>query len=315
MASPVSSTINETADTSNTCVARSKNFFQVHPENHHRLPSPPTCPADSTCAPGAVSAFVGRREGRALRMRTSELAALQACVSMPQPLAPGRPPRGSTSTTSAEPANSGRIRSSSFPRRPGTASIQLSRGLRRHAVDQGASTWIMIDHRSLRCPRPRRPRRRPTPPRLSPSSRLSTMSAAVLDDARVDKAAISRNVLRARPISPRDSDIHHLIGSTRSVSGFTVLSAQDVDAAHNATRRVYGTARTEPPGFAPKVRKLVGDQRARPRARTAHRGNSTVSSDPPAVPNPVEARSSCCTDQARTSTHVLDQPSRVPLQP
>ena len=79
----------------------------------------------------------------------------------------------------------------------------------------------------------------------------------MLDDARVDKAVIygtSYGTYLAAGFGVRHPDRVHAM-----ILDSPVLSAQDIDAARNATRRVLWDGQDEAAELAPKVRKLVGD--------------------------------------------------------
>ena len=142
-----------------------------------------------------------------------------------------------------------------IPGGPGAASVALYRGLRRHAATKGVDV-IMIDHRGVGMSR-HDDRGDDLPPEALTIEQAVHDVAAVLDDAQVDKAVIygtSYGTYLAAGFGVRHPDRVHAM-----ILDSPVLSAQDIDAARNATRRVLWDGQDEAAELAPKVRKLVGD--------------------------------------------------------
>ena len=142
-----------------------------------------------------------------------------------------------------------------IPGGPGAASVALYRGLRRHAATNGFDV-IMIDHRGVGMSR-HDDRGNDLPPEALTIEQAVHDVAAVLDDAQVDKAVIygtSYGTYLAAGFGVRHPDRVHAM-----ILDSPVLSAQDIDAARNATRRVLWDGQDEAAELAPKVRKLVGD--------------------------------------------------------
>jgi proline iminopeptidase len=143
-----------------------------------------------------------------------------------------------------------------IPGGPGAASVALYRGLRRHAVAKGFDV-IMIDHRGVGMSR-HDDRGNDLPPEALTIDQAVNDIVAVLDDAQVDKAVIygtSYGTYLAAGVGVRHPDRVHSM-----VLDSPVLSAHDIDAARNATRRVLWDG--EDPGaaqLARKVRRLVDD--------------------------------------------------------
>ena len=142
-----------------------------------------------------------------------------------------------------------------IPGGPGVASVALYRGLRRHVATKGVDV-IMIDHRGVGMSR-HDDRGDDLPPEALTIEQAVHDVAAVLDDAQVDKAVIygtSYGTYLAAGFGVRHPDRVHAM-----ILDSPVLSAQDIDAARNATRRVLWDGQDEAAELAPKVRKLVGD--------------------------------------------------------
>jgi proline iminopeptidase len=143
-----------------------------------------------------------------------------------------------------------------IPGGPGAASVALYRGLRRHAATNGVDV-IMIDHRGVGMSR-HDDRGNDLPPEALTIEQAVHDVAAVLDDAQVDKAVIygtSYGTYLAAGVGVRHPDRVHAM-----ILDSPVLSAQDIVAVRNATRRVLWDGQDpEAAELAPKVRKLVGD--------------------------------------------------------
>ncbi|RDH77942.1 alpha/beta fold hydrolase [Mycolicibacterium moriokaense] len=143
-----------------------------------------------------------------------------------------------------------------IPGGPGAASVALYRGLRRHAAARGIGA-IMIDHRGVGMSR-HDDRGVDLPPEALTIDQAVNDVAAVLDDAQVDKAVIygtSYGTYLAAGVGVRHPDRVHAM-----VLDSPLLSARDIDAARDATRRVLLDG-DEPDAveLAPKIRKLVDD--------------------------------------------------------
>jgi proline iminopeptidase len=143
-----------------------------------------------------------------------------------------------------------------IPGGPGAASIALYRGLRRHAAAKGLDV-IMIDHRGVGMSR-HDDSGADLPPEALTIDQAVNDIAAVLDDAQVDKAVIygtSYGTYLAAGLGVRHPNRVHSM-----VLDSPVLSARDIDAARNATRRVlWDGEEPDAAELAPKVRKLVDD--------------------------------------------------------
>lgn len=143
-----------------------------------------------------------------------------------------------------------------IPGGPGAASVALYRGLRRHAATKGIDV-IMIDHRGVGMSR-HDDRGKDLPPEALTIEQAVHDVAAVLDDAQVDKAVIygtSYGTYIAAGVGVRRPDRVHAM-----ILDSPVLSARDIDAVRNATRRVLWDGEDpEAAELAAKVRKLVGD--------------------------------------------------------
>ena len=143
-----------------------------------------------------------------------------------------------------------------IPGGPGAASVALYRGLRRHAAAKGLDV-IMIDHRGVGMSR-HDDRGADLPPEALTIDQAVDDVAAVLDDAQVGKAVIygtSYGTYLAAGVGVRHPDRVHAM-----VLDSPVLSAHDIDAVRNATRRVLWDGEDpETAELAPKVRQLVDD--------------------------------------------------------
>ncbi|MGH3676020.1 MAG: alpha/beta fold hydrolase [Mycobacterium sp.] len=143
-----------------------------------------------------------------------------------------------------------------IPGGPGAASIGLYRGLRRRAAAKGLDV-IMIDHRGVGMSR-HDDHGNDLPPEALTIDQAVNDVAAVLDDAQVDRAVIygtSYGTYLAAGVGVRHPDRVHAM-----ILDSPVLSAHDIDAAREATRRVlWDGDDAESAELAPKVRKLVDD--------------------------------------------------------
>jgi proline iminopeptidase len=143
-----------------------------------------------------------------------------------------------------------------IPGGPGAASIGLYRGLRRRAAAKGLDV-IMIDHRGVGMSR-HDDHGNDLPPAALTIDQAVNDVASVLDDAQVDKAVVygtSYGTYLAAGVGVRHPDRVHAM-----ILDSPVLSARDIDAAREATRRVlWDGDDPESVELAPKVRKLVDD--------------------------------------------------------
>lgn len=142
-----------------------------------------------------------------------------------------------------------------IPGGPGAASIALYRGFRRRAAADGLDV-IMIEHRGVGMSR-HDDDGADLPPDALTIELVVDDVAAVLDDAQVDKAVIygtSYGTYVAAGVGVRHPDRVQAM-----VLDSPVLSASDIDAAREATRRLlWDGDDPETAGLAPKVRQLVG---------------------------------------------------------
>jgi len=150
-----------------------------------------------------------------------------------------------------------------IPGGPGAASVALYRGFRRRAAAEGLDV-IMVEHRGVGMSRHDDSGADLPPDALTIEQVVDDM-AAVLDDARVDKAVLygtSYGTYVAAGVGVRHPGRVHAM-----VLDSPVLSAHDIDAVREATRRLLwdGDA-PETAGLAPKVRKLVDDEVLTPAA-------------------------------------------------
>ena len=143
-----------------------------------------------------------------------------------------------------------------IPGGPGAASVALYRRLRRHAAIRGLDV-IMVDHRGvgMSC---HDDQGADLPPEALTIDQAVNDSAAVLDDAQVDKAVIygtSYGTYLAAGVGVRHPDRVHAM-----VLDSPLLSAHDIDAVRDETRRaLWDGADPDAAELAPKVRKLVDD--------------------------------------------------------
>jgi proline iminopeptidase len=150
-----------------------------------------------------------------------------------------------------------------IPGGPGAASVALYRGFRRRAAAEGLDV-IMVEHRGVGMSR-HDDRGADLPPDALTIDQVVDDVAAVLDDAAVDKAVVygtSYGTYLAAGFGVRHPDRVHAM-----VLDSPVLSAQDIDAVREATRRLlWDGDDPETADLAPKVRRLVGDDLLSPAA-------------------------------------------------
>jgi pimeloyl-ACP methyl ester carboxylesterase len=150
-----------------------------------------------------------------------------------------------------------------IPGGPGAASVALYRGFRRRAVAEGLDV-IMVEHRGVGMSR-HDDRGADLPPEALTIGQVIDDVAAVLDDAGVAKAVIygtSYGTYLAAGFGVR-----HPNRVQAMVLDSPVLSAQDIDAVREATRRLlWNGDEPETADLAPKVRRLVGDDLFTPAA-------------------------------------------------
>ena len=150
-----------------------------------------------------------------------------------------------------------------IPGGPGAASVALYRGFRRRAAAEGLDV-IMVEHRGVGMSR-HDDDGADLPPEALTIDQVVDDVAAVLDDAAVDKAVIygtSYGTYVAAGFGVRHPDRVHAM-----VLDSPVLSAHDIDAVREATRRLLlGRRDPETADLAPKVRQLVDDDVLTPAA-------------------------------------------------
>ncbi len=150
-----------------------------------------------------------------------------------------------------------------IPGGPGAASVALYRGFRRRAAADGLDV-IMVEHRGVGMSR-HDDGGADLPPDALTIDQVVDDVAAVLDDAQVDKAVIygtSYGTYVAAGVGVRHPDRVHAM-----VLDSPVLSAQDIDAVREATRRLlWDGDDPDTAALAPKVRQLVGDNVLTPEA-------------------------------------------------
>src|SRR5690349_21723218 len=149
------------------------------------------------------------------------------------------------------------------PGGPGAASIALYRGFRRRAAAEGLDV-IMIEHRGVGMSR-HDDGGTDLPPEALTIDQVVDDVAAVLDDAHVAKATIygtSYGTYIAAGVGVRHPDRVHAM-----ILDSPVLSADDIDAVREATRRLLweGDA-PETADLAAKVRQLVDQDKLSPQA-------------------------------------------------
>jgi pimeloyl-ACP methyl ester carboxylesterase len=150
-----------------------------------------------------------------------------------------------------------------IPGGPGAASIALYRGFRRRAATEGLDV-IMVEHRGVGMSR-HDDSGADLPPEALTIGQVVDDVAAVLDDAQVDKAVIygtSYGTYLAAGVGVRHPDRVHAM-----ILDSPVLSAQDIDAVREATRRLLWDGDTpETADLAAKVRQLVDQDMLSPEA-------------------------------------------------
>jgi proline iminopeptidase len=150
-----------------------------------------------------------------------------------------------------------------IPGGPGAASIALYRGLRRRAASEGLDV-IMMEHRGVGMSR-HDDNGNDLPPEALTIAQVVDDVVAVLDDAHVDKAVVygtSYGTYVAAAVGARHPDrVQGMILDS------PVLSAHDIDAVRDATRRLLWDGDTpETSDLAPKVRQLVDQDMLSPAA-------------------------------------------------
>jgi len=150
-----------------------------------------------------------------------------------------------------------------IPGGPGAASIALYRGFRRRAAAEGLDV-IMIEHRGVGMSR-HDDGGTDLPPEALTIDQVVDDVAAVLDDAHVAKATIygtSYGTYVAAGVGVRHPDRVHAM-----ILDSPVLSADDIDAVREATRRLLWDGESpDTADLAAKVRQLVDQQKFSPQA-------------------------------------------------
>jgi proline iminopeptidase len=150
-----------------------------------------------------------------------------------------------------------------IPGGPGAASVALYRGLRRRAAAEGLDV-IMVEHRGVGMSR-HDDTGADLPPEAMTIDQVVDDVAAVLDDAQVNKAVIygtSYGTYVAAGFGVRHPDRVHAM-----VLDSPVLSAHDIDAVREATRRLlWHGDDPDTATLAPKVRRLVDEEVLTPAA-------------------------------------------------
>jgi proline iminopeptidase len=150
-----------------------------------------------------------------------------------------------------------------IPGGPGAASIALYQGLRRRAATAGLDV-IMVEHRGVGMSR-HDDSGANLPPEALTIDQVVDDVAAVLDDAQVDKAVVygtSYGTYVAAGVGVQHPDRVHAM-----ILDSPVLSADDIDAVRDATRRLLWDGDTpETADLAPKVRQLVDQDMMTPAA-------------------------------------------------
>lgn len=150
-----------------------------------------------------------------------------------------------------------------IPGGPGAASIALYRGFRRRAAAEGLDV-IMVEHRGVGMSR-HADSGTDLPPEALTIEQVVDDVAAVLDDAHVDKAVMygtSYGAYVAAGIGVRHPHRVHVM-----ILDSPVLSANDIDAVRQATRRLLWDGDTpDTADLAPKVRQLVHQDMLSPQA-------------------------------------------------
>jgi len=150
-----------------------------------------------------------------------------------------------------------------IPGGPGAASIALYRWFRRRAAAEGLDV-IMIEHRGVGMSR-HDDGGTDLPPEALTIDQVVDDVAAVLDDAHVAKATIygtSYGTYVAAGVGVRHPDRVHAM-----ILDSPVLSADDIDAVREATRRLLWDGESpDTADLAAKVRQLVDQQKFSPQA-------------------------------------------------
>jgi proline iminopeptidase len=150
-----------------------------------------------------------------------------------------------------------------IPGGPGAASVALYRGFRRRAAAEGLDV-IMVEHRGVGLSRHDDSGADLPAAALTIDQAVDDI-AAVLDDAGVDKAVFygtSYGTYLAAGVGVRHPTRVHAM-----VLDSPVLSADDIDAVREATRRLLWDGEDpETATLAPKVRQLVRDDKFTPTA-------------------------------------------------
>jgi proline iminopeptidase len=140
-----------------------------------------------------------------------------------------------------------------IPGGPGAASIALYRGFRRRAAADGLDV-VMVEHRGVGMSRHDDTGADLPPEALTIEQAVDDL-AGVLDDAQVDKAVFygtSYGTYIAAGMGVRHPDRVHAM-----ILDSPVLSADDIDAVREATRRLLWDGDTETAELAATVRQLV----------------------------------------------------------
>jgi proline iminopeptidase len=150
-----------------------------------------------------------------------------------------------------------------IPGGPGAASVALYRGFRRRAAADGLDV-IMVEHRGVGMSR-HNDSGQDLPAEALSIDQVVDDVAAVLDDAKVDKAVIygtSYGSYLAAGFGVRHRDRVHAM-----VLDSPVLSAHDIDAVRAQTRRLlWDGQEPDTAALAPKIRQLVDDDVLTPAA-------------------------------------------------
>ncbi len=150
-----------------------------------------------------------------------------------------------------------------IPGGPGAASVALYRGFRRRAAADGLDV-IMVEHRGVGMSR-HDDNGQDLPAEALNIDQVVDDVAAVLDDAKVDKAVIygtSYGSYLAAGFGVRHRDRVHAM-----VLDSPVLSANDIDAVREETRRLlWDGDDPDTAALAPKIRQLVDDDVLTPAA-------------------------------------------------
>jgi proline iminopeptidase len=150
-----------------------------------------------------------------------------------------------------------------IPGGPGAASVALYRGFRRRAAADGLDV-IMVEHRGVGMSR-HDDNGQDLPAEALSIDQVVDDVAAVLDDAKVEKAVIygtSYGSYLAAGFGVRHRDRVHAM-----VLDSPVLSAHDIDAVRAQTRRLlWDGEEPDTAALAPKIRRLVDDDVLTPAA-------------------------------------------------